>query len=62
MEDEICDLQGAQYVHTELVGTDKTLKVYEACLHEVLNEPDREQVIADVVAWLDAHLEVAPVT
>ena len=62
MEDEICDLQGAQYVHTELVGTDKTLKVYEACLHEVLNEPDREQVIADVVAWFDAHLEVAPVT
>jgi hypothetical protein len=24
-------------------------------LHEVLNEPERDQVIADIVRWLDAH-------
>ena len=34
---------------------DKTLKRYEELVHELFNEPEKEQVLADVVAWLDAH-------
>jgi alpha-beta hydrolase superfamily lysophospholipase len=53
--DVLCDMSGAQQAHTELVITDKTLKIYEGLYHEVLNEPERDGVIADVVTWLDAH-------
>lgn len=32
------------------------LKVYPGLYHEVFNEPEREQVLDDVVGWIDAHL------
>ena len=55
-DDQLCGLQGAQLVHTQLVVTDKTLLTYPGLYHEVLNEPERDKVIGDVVSWLDAHL------
>lgn len=54
-DDSLCDIAGAQYVHTQLVGTDKTLNAYEGLRHEVFNEPDKERVLTDVIRWLDAH-------
>jgi len=44
-------------VHTEMVITDKTVIGYEGLLHEILNEPEKDRVIGDVVAWLDKHLD-----
>jgi alpha-beta hydrolase superfamily lysophospholipase len=32
------------------------LKVYPELYHEVFNEPEREQVLDDVVAWIQARL------
>ncbi|MFI5894529.1 lysophospholipase [Actinoplanes sp. NPDC051513] len=34
---------------------DLTLKIYEGLYHEPHNEPERDQVLADIVSWLDAH-------
>ena len=40
----------------ELAGSeDKTIKHYDGLYHEILNEPEREQVVADTLDWLDAH-------
>jgi alpha-beta hydrolase superfamily lysophospholipase len=36
--------------------TDVTVRVYPGARHEVYNETNRDEVIADLVAWLDAHL------
>lgn len=36
--------------------TDVTLDLYEGARHEVYNETNRAEVIADLVAWLAAHL------
>jgi alpha-beta hydrolase superfamily lysophospholipase len=33
----------------------RTIRLYEGLYHEVYNEPERERVIADLVAWLDSH-------
>lgn len=33
--------------------TDVTLKVYEGGRHEMLNETNRQEVVADLLAWLD---------
>jgi len=40
----------------EHIGSeDKTLKLYEGLLHEIFNEPEHPQVLADLEAWLEAH-------
>jgi alpha-beta hydrolase superfamily lysophospholipase len=41
----------------ECVGSaDVTLKVYPGLYHEVFNEPERDQVLDDVVAWITERL------
>ena len=41
----------------EAVGSeDKTLKLYEGLYHEIFNEPEHPQVMADIEAWLDTHM------
>ncbi|MFW5470661.1 alpha/beta hydrolase [Knoellia sp. CPCC 206435] len=36
--------------------SDVTLTIYPDARHEMLNETNRDEVTADVIAWLDAHL------
>ncbi len=36
--------------------TDVTCTLYAGARHEVFNETNRDEVTADVVRWLDAHL------
>jgi alpha-beta hydrolase superfamily lysophospholipase len=43
-------------VFEALGSADKTVRVYRGLYHEVLHEPEREQVFADLEAWLDARL------
>ena len=41
----------------ECVGSDDVqLILYPGLYHEVFNEPERAQVLDDVVGWIDAHL------
>jgi alpha-beta hydrolase superfamily lysophospholipase len=35
---------------------DVTVRLYDGARHEILNELNRDEVTADVVTWLDAHL------
>lgn len=36
--------------------TDITVRVYEGARHEVYNETNRDEVIADLVGWIDRHV------
>ena len=38
---------------------DLTLKLYEGFYHEILNEPEREQVCDDILRWLQGHVAAA---
>ena len=53
--DQLTSIDGANMVYAQLVVADKTLEAYEGLYHEVLNEPEKDKVIADLVAWLDKH-------
>jgi alpha-beta hydrolase superfamily lysophospholipase len=53
--DELTDPEGRRQLHERALSSDKTLKLYEGLAHEVLNEPEQEEVIGDLLAWLDAH-------
>lgn len=54
-DDELCDLEGANYVHVQLIGSDKTLHTYKELYHEILNEPERDEVLKDITDWLQAR-------
>ena len=41
----------------ERIGsTDKTLKLFPGLYHEIFNEPERVDVVNDVIAWVEARL------
>jgi acylglycerol lipase len=54
-DDPIADASGSHDLLEALASADKTIKVYDGLYHEVFNEPERDQVIGDVIAWLNAH-------
>ena len=55
--DRLVDPAGSQMIYDRVSSTDKTLHFYEGLYHEILNEPERDQVFADVVTWLEAHVQ-----
>ena len=52
--DRLADPAGSQMIYDGVGSADKTLRLYDGLYHEVFNEPEREQVLADVAAWLEA--------
>ncbi len=53
--DELCEPEGSKQLDARAGSTDKTLKLYEGLAHEVLNEPEKEEVLGDLREWLDAR-------
>lgn len=58
-EDVIAPPAGARLLATTVASRDVTQKVYGKLYHEVFNEPERDQVIADTLDWLGEHLPTA---
>jgi alpha-beta hydrolase superfamily lysophospholipase len=55
-EDRLIPVDGSRRL-VECVGsTDVELKVYPGLYHEVFNEPERDQVLDDVVSWITKRL------
>jgi len=40
----------------EIASEDKGLQIYPKLFHEILNEPSKDEVIADIVLWLNKHI------
>jgi alpha-beta hydrolase superfamily lysophospholipase len=47
---------GSQFFYDTAGSKDKTLKIYEGHFHDLLADVDREEVMADIKAWIDKHL------
>lgn len=54
--DTVVDPDGARMLHSALGSVDKTLKIYDGLYHEIHNEPEHPQVLADISSWLEEHL------
>jgi alpha-beta hydrolase superfamily lysophospholipase len=52
--DRLTYAEGTQDFAAQVTG-DCTLVLYDGLAHELHNEPERAQVLGDVVAWLDGH-------
>jgi len=53
--DLLADPEGSRQLYDRAKSGDKDLRLYEGLYHEILNEPERAQILADMVEWLDAH-------
>ena len=55
-DDGLCSPQGSVMLSERIGSSDKTLKAYQGLYHEILNEPEREQVLDDLCAWLSLRV------
>lgn len=53
--DLITDPRGPAEFVKRSISTDKTLKTYPGQFHDLLHEPEKERVKADILDWLDRH-------
>lgn len=52
-EDRLTNPQGSRELMERARSGDKTLKLYQGLFHDLLHEPERDRVIADIVDWLE---------
>jgi alpha-beta hydrolase superfamily lysophospholipase len=55
-EDRLCSAEGAEAWVRGSSSRDVTVKLYPGGRHEMLNEINRDEVLADLWAWLDARI------
>jgi acylglycerol lipase len=53
--DRLVPIAGGEMVAERAGSEDKTFKRYDGLFHEILNEPERQQVVDDMADWLDAR-------
>ncbi len=56
-DDRLVDPAGARLLYDFVSSTDKTIQVYDGLYHEIFNEPEHQEVLADVETWLASHLD-----
>ncbi|MEM6352154.1 MAG: lysophospholipase [Cyanobacteria bacterium P01_D01_bin.14] len=58
--DKISDVSGSHELFEAITYSDKTLLIYPDSYHELHNDLERDQVLQDIVIWLDNHLPSNP--
>ena len=55
--DKVTKPSGSQFFYDNTGSKDKTIKLYDGVYHDPLADIEREKVIADIKAWIDARLK-----
>ncbi|HYV43683.1 MAG TPA: alpha/beta hydrolase [Myxococcaceae bacterium] len=54
--DKATNPEGSKELKERAATADKTLHIYEGVFHDLLHEPERAQIIQEVVGWITARL------
>lgn len=54
--DKATNIEGSEALAAKASSSDKVFKRWEGLHHDLLHEPERNQVVAHVVQWVNAHL------
>ncbi len=57
--DKSTNNEGSKELYARAKSTDKTLHLYDNAQHDLMHEPEHEQVIHDITTWLGSHLPKA---
>jgi alpha-beta hydrolase superfamily lysophospholipase len=55
-DDRLIPVEGSRQLVAAVGSSDVQLKVYPGLYHEVFNEPEQDQVLDDVVSWINTRL------
>ncbi|XVE63955.1 hypothetical protein DITRI_Ditri07aG0062100 [Diplodiscus trichospermus] len=55
-DDTVTDPQASRKLYEEAALTDKTIKLFEGLLHDLLFEPERETIMDDIIQWLNCRV------
>jgi acylglycerol lipase len=55
LDDKVNPTEGSDMLIQGISSSDKSLKTYPKVYHDMLHEPERDQIAADVIAWLNAR-------
>jgi len=53
--DQLTESHGSQLLHSQAQSKDKTIKLYQNAYHELLLDINKQEVISDILSWLNAH-------
>ena len=56
--DRLTDPAGSREIFAAWGGPDKTLRLWPGSRHETLNDLDRDAVVGELLAWIDAHCHI----
>lgn len=54
--DKMTDPGGSQELYDAVSSKDKTIKLYNGFYHEIHNDPEKQQVLDDIINWINGHL------
>ncbi|KAK3035772.1 hypothetical protein RJ639_033501 [Escallonia herrerae] len=54
--DTVTDPEASQKLYKEAASTDKTIKLYEGFLHDLLFEPERGEIVEGIIEWLNCRM------
>lgn len=57
-DDRIVSCEDSIEFYDVITSADKKLKVYDVLFHEILNDPEKDEVISDILSWINARVPV----
>ena len=58
-DDSMVSPEGSEILYTRASSDDKTLKIYPGLYHEIFNEPEKDEVLAEILNWCEVRLGAA---
>lgn len=55
-KDQITDPEGSKKFFRDISSTDKTLKIWDGCYHEIFNEINREEIVEYTIDWINQRV------
>ncbi|TXG50921.1 hypothetical protein EZV62_023445 [Acer yangbiense] len=54
--DTVTDPEASKKLYEEASSTDKTIRLLEGFLHDLLFEPERDEIVGDIINWLNCRV------
>lgn len=55
-DDKLSDMNASKNFYERISSEDKNIILYDGLYHEILNEPEKDKVISDILSWLNEKI------